>query len=47
MILTADEIRMILEIIERDGGPGYHKDQKIAKLQAKLSIMAEVARMSR
>ena len=47
MILTAEEIRLILAIIERDGGPGYHKDPQIAKLQAKLSIMAEVARMNR
>lgn len=47
MNLTSEEIRIILEAISPKGG-GYSLDPKIMKLQAKLSLMLEVAeRMGR
>lgn len=42
MRLTSDEIRLILSKIN-DGKFGYSDDLEIGKLQAKLSIMLEVA----
>jgi len=42
MGLNAEEIRLILDIINKAHGPGYSKDDRVAKLQAKLSILLEV-----
>lgn len=52
-MLTHDEILAILEIIRKQYGPGYAKDEdiitlgdkivKVGHLQAKLSIMLEVS----
>jgi len=42
-ILTKREIRLILEVIGEKVGFGYSKDRRIAALQAKLSIMLEMA----
>lgn len=41
--LTKDEILLILKAIEKAHGVGYSNDPKVAALQAKLSIMLEVA----
>ncbi len=41
-MLTSEEIRLILEAIHPEGF-GYSEDKKVAKLQAKLSIMLQVA----
>lgn len=41
MILTLDEIRLIMALISEKYGRGYAEDKKVASLQAKLSIMAE------
>jgi hypothetical protein len=46
MELTAEEIRLILDIISKNHGPGYSKDERIGKLQAKLSILLEVKERS-
>lgn len=40
-MLTVEEIRLILEIIQKQEGFGYSKDPKIGALQAKLSIMLQ------
>lgn len=42
MSLTKDEILLILEELRKLHGPGYAKGD-VGKLQAKLSIMLEVA----
>lgn len=42
MSLDAEEIRLILDIINKAHGPGYSKDERVAKLQAKLSVLLEV-----
>ncbi len=42
MILTAEEIRLILELLaEKYGHYGYADDEEVARLQAKLSMMLE------
>lgn len=41
MILTADEILLILGLLREKYGPGYSKDKEIALLQTKLSILLE------
>lgn len=43
MRLTVEEINAILNALRSVHGAGYAKDPKIAALQAKLSIMLEVA----
>ena len=45
MKLTRDEILLILHALEEKHGPGYSSDEAVAKLQGKLSIMLEVARL--
>lgn len=42
--LTADEIYILLEALQHKYGQGYSKEENVGKLQAKLSIMGEVAR---
>ena len=42
MRLTNEEIHIILDLIKKEHGAGYAKNQKIGALQAKLSIMLEV-----
>lgn len=42
-MLTADELRIIFESLEAKYGRGYSADKKVARLQAKLSIMLEAA----
>ena len=44
--LTAEEIRIILNALAEKYGPGY-ADGDVGKLQAKLSIMLQVAAMSK
>jgi hypothetical protein len=41
MLLTEDEILLILDLLEEKHGRGYSKELKVAGLQAKLSIMLE------
>jgi len=41
MRLTSDDIRTLLHALCPEGG--YSKDPKVAKLQAKLSVMLEAA----
>lgn len=43
MRLTAKEILTILDMISDKHGPGYSEDIEVGKLQAKLSIMLQVA----
>ena len=43
MLLTADEIRLILNLIADKYGSGYSEEPDIGKLQAKLSIMLEMS----
>lgn len=42
-VLTSQEVRLILEALEKQYGRGYSNRPEIARLQAKLSILAEVA----
>ncbi len=42
MSLTLEEIRLIFELIREKYGPGYTGADVVDRLQAKLSIMAEV-----
>ena len=42
MNLTADEIRLIFELIEEKYGFGYSDVPEVGQLQAKLSIMLEM-----
>ena len=37
--LTADEIRLLLDLIQEKHGPGYASVPEVARLQGKLSIM--------
>ena len=41
MLLTLEEIRLILRLIAEKYGTGYAKERDVARLQAKLSMMAE------
>jgi len=41
--LTKDEIVMILNALSEKHGPGWSRDEKVGALQAKLSVMLEVA----
>tara|TARA_R100001132_G_C3271239_1_gene93342 strand:- start:2792 stop:2938 length:147 start_codon:yes stop_codon:yes gene_type:complete len=41
MKLSKEEILLILEEIRKNHGPGYAKEEKVSRLQAKLSIMLE------
>jgi hypothetical protein len=41
MILTSEEIQLILQLISEKYGDGYADDPKVARLQGKLSIMLE------
>lgn len=43
MRLEADEIRIILAALQEKYGLGYADDLNVSQLQAKLSIMLEVA----
>ena len=43
MPLTSEEVLLFLELLREKHGPGYSKDPKIGKLQAKLSILLEMA----
>ena len=43
MLLTFKEIMLILEVLEAKYGIGYAEDKEVGKLQAKLSILLEVA----
>lgn len=43
MTLTKEEILAIFALIEAKHGAGWVKDETVARLQAKLSIMLEVA----
>lgn len=40
---TTEELRIIFEAIEDKYGRGWAADKRIARLQAKLSIMLEAA----
>lgn len=42
-MLTTEELRIIFEALEAKYGRGYSDDSTVARLQAKLSIMIEVA----
>ena len=42
MILTADEILLILGLLSEKYGSGYSEEKEIALLQTKLSILLEV-----
>jgi hypothetical protein len=42
-MLTKDEIRLILDLLAEKYGPGYSDIPEVARLQAKLSIMLQVA----
>ena len=44
MKLTKDDILLILQMCEKIHGIGYAKDPKVSALQAKLSILLQVAR---
>lgn len=41
--LTTEEIALILDTLAEKYGRGYSQVKEVGKLQAKLSIMAEVA----
>ena len=41
-MLTIEDIRLILDALEAKYGWGYSKVPEVGRLQAKLSIMAEV-----
>lgn len=43
MLLSAKEIALLLDALQHKYGPGYSKEKEVGVLQAKLSIMAEVA----
>jgi len=43
MILTVEDIRFILTLMREKYGPGYSDDPQAGALQAKLSIMLEMA----
>ena len=43
MTFTLQEIRCLLELIREKHGPGYAKDEAVARLQAKLSIWGQLA----
>ncbi len=42
-MLTSTEIRMILQLLAEEYGPGYSSVEEIGQLQAKLSILLELA----
>lgn len=42
-MLTMEDIRLIFDALEAKHGRGYSKVPQVARLQAKLSIMGEVA----
>lgn len=42
MKLTLEEIRMLLDLLKEKHGLGYSKDENVARLQAKLSMMGEI-----
>lgn len=42
-MLTAAEIRLLLEALVAKYGPGYSTEPNVAALQAKLSVMLEAA----
>ena len=44
MSLTSAQILFILDLISEKHGKGYSDDPEIGKLQARLSIMLEIAR---
>lgn len=46
LTLTAKEILMLLEGLKAQHGPGYSSDNDVASLQAKLSILLEMAQHS-
>lgn len=39
--LTLEEIRLILDALRDNYGPGYAEDPAVGKLQAKLSMMEQ------
>lgn len=41
MILTTEEIQLILSLLTEKYGRGYADDKAVARLQGKLSIMLE------
>lgn len=41
--LTTEEVRLILEALEKQYGRGYSSRPEIGRLQAKLSILGEMA----
>ena len=41
--LTVEQVAFLLQLIEREYGRGYSHDPAVGQLQAKLSIMAEMA----
>jgi predicted DNA-binding transcriptional regulator YafY len=44
MLLTIEEIEILLQALAAAHGPGYASDPAVAKLQAKLSMMLEAKR---
>lgn len=42
-MLTTEELRIIFDALEAKYGRGYSADERVSRLQAKLSIMLEVA----
>ena len=40
-MLTADEIRLLLEALSHQYGFGYNQIKEVSQLQAKLSVMLE------
>ncbi len=42
-MLTSKEIRMVLEALREKYGPGYSDEPGVGALQAKLSMMLEMA----
>ena len=42
-MLTADDLRLILDTLEAKYGRGYSADPRVKKLRDKLSLMLEMA----
>lgn len=45
MILSKEEINLILELLREKYGPGYSEEKEVAVLQTKLSLMLEMCRL--
>jgi hypothetical protein len=43
MLLTTKDIHIILDALAKEYGPGYSRAEGVGSLQAKLSMMLEVA----